>query len=291
MRFFLIAALIGSVAAFAGLRNTGTADEHTVGRAVPAAQQVSMDGIDHTSWNALLQKYVNDQGQVNYKAWKASQADSAALDAYLNHLSTASTTTEATAASQLAFWINAYNAVTVKGILQVYPTTSIRNHTAKVVGYNIWKDLLLIVGDNQISLDSMEHKVLRKMGEPRIHFAIVCASHSCPRLLNQAYTADQLDEQLTLNTQNFFANAENFQYDAARQQFRLSSIMSWFGEDFGQNQAEQLATIAPYLPTREAYNAAINNRVRVSYLEYDWSLNEQKEQAQPRRRQQGSGSR
>lgn len=290
MRFFLVALLVGGVAAFTGLRNSGSADQMTVGKAVPAAQQVSMDQIDHSDWNTLLQKYVNDAGQINYKAWKASEADSAALDAYLNNLSTASTSTEATAQSQLAFWINAYNAVTVKGILQVYPTTSIRNHTAKVVGYNIWKDLLLIVGDSQISLDSMEHKVLREMGEPRIHFAIVCASHSCPRLLNQAYTANALDEQLTLNTKNFFANAENFQHDAQRQRFRMSSIMSWFAQDFGQNQAAQLATIAPYLPTREAYDAAVNNRVGVSYLEYDWSLNEQKEEAQPSRRQ-GSGSR
>ena len=193
----------------------------TVGRAVPANQQVSMDRIDHSTWNQLLQKYVNEQGEVNYKAWHASAADRQALDSYLNTLSTASTTTPAARESQFAFWINAYNAVTIKGILREYPTTSIRNHTAKLLGYNIWKDLLLTVGDTQISLNDMEHEVLRKMGDPRIHFAIVCASHSCPRLLNQAYTAQDLENQLLMQThKQFFANPENFQYDVNQRQFR-----------------------------------------------------------------------
>ncbi len=290
MKTFMIAMLIGGTAAIAGVSGINSGEKNVVGRAVPAAQQVSMDRIDHSTWDALLQRYVNEKGEVNYKGWKASQADSDALDTYLNHLSTASRTQEAAAQSQLAFWINSYNAVTVKGILREYPTTSIRNHTAKVVGYNIWKDLLLIVGDSKISLDSMEHKVLRKMGEPRIHFAIVCASFSCPRLLNRAYTAESLDEQLTHNTQNFFANPENFQYDAQRQTFRMSSILSWFAQDFGNDRAAQLGTIAPYLPSREAYDAAINNQVSVSYLEYDWSLNEPKEQA-PSRNRQGSDRR
>jgi len=246
-----------------------------VGASVPANQQVSMDQINPFNWDALLKRYVDENGNVNYAAWKQSAADVQTLDAFLAHLSTANPNAQATPAAKLAFWINAYNAVTVRGILREYPTTSIRNHTAKLLGYNIWDDLLLTVGGKPYSLNQMEHEVLRKMGEPRVHFAIVCASRSCPRLLAEAFTAQKLDAQLTLNTKVFFANPGNFQYDAAGRKFQLSSILEWFGKDFGSNQAAQLRTIAPYLPSREAYDAALANSVSVSYLEYDWGLNDQ----------------
>ena len=180
----------------------------TVGRATPTKQQVSFDRIDHSAWDALLKKYVDAQGQVAYQAWKNSAGDSQVLDAYINSLSRANTQTQASREAKLAFWINAYNAVTVKGILREYPTTSIRNHTAKVFGYNIWQDLMLTVGNSTYSLEDMEHKVLRKMGEPRVHFAIVCASYSCPRLLNEAYVAARLEKQLTINTRVFSRMSE-----------------------------------------------------------------------------------
>jgi len=137
----------------------------------------------------------------------------------------------------------------VKGILREYPTSSIKNHVAKLVGYNIWDDLLLNVGEQNYSLNDIEHKVLRKMGDPRIHFAIVCASISCPPLLNGAYTAENLDAQLTNNAKRFFADPTNF---AATSQgatsphgeLKLSKILSWFAGDFGPNQAAQLRAIA-----------------------------------------------
>ena len=236
-----------------------------------------MDKIDHQLWDQLLRKYVNDKGLVNYAAWKKSQADSSALDAYLNTLSTANSNLPASREAKLAYWINAYNAVTVKGILREYPTSSIRNHTARVIGYNIWKNLLLTVGDSQISLDSIEHKVLRTMNEPRIHFAIVCASISCPRLLNEAYTSEKLEQQLVVNSKDFFANSQNFAFDRNRNQFQLSAILKWFGTDFGSDQAAQLKAIGPYLPTEQARSAAASGRrARVSYLEYDWGLNDVK---------------
>jgi len=247
----------------------------TLGRNVGAGQLVSMDQVDHSAWDALLKRYVDESGNVAYAQWQKSAADVQALDTYLTTLSAASAQSRASKPAQLAFWINAYNAVTVRGILREYPTTSIRNHTAKAFGYNIWDDLLLTVGGNSVSLNQMEHEVLRKMGEPRIHFAIVCASRSCPRLLNEAYTAEKLDEQLTRNTQAFFAHPGNFQYDAGRRQMQLSSILKWFGEDFGNGQAAQLRTIAPYLPNRQAYDAAVANAVSVSHLDYDWGLNDQ----------------
>ncbi len=136
----------------------------SLGSAVPPNQQVSMDRIDHSTWDALLRKYVDNGGRVNYQAWKSSEADRDALTQYLATLSTASTSRRASKPAALAFWINAYNAVTIQGILREYPTTSIRNHTARLYGYNIWKDLLLHVGENQVSLDQIEHEILRKIG-------------------------------------------------------------------------------------------------------------------------------
>ena len=245
-----------------------------VGRKVPANQRVSFDRIDHSTWDALLRKYVDTAGNVDYTTWKRSAADVRTLDQYLNTLSAADPRQRSTKNAALAFWINAYNALTIQGILREYPTTSIRNHTARLYGYNIWKDLLLVVGDGQYSLEQIEHEVLRKMGEPRIHFAIVCASHSCPRLLNEAYTADKLQQQLAANTQNFFANPENFRYQNGT--FFVSSILKWFAEDFGNNSAAQLRTIAPHLPDRASQQAALRGAGRIVYLDYDWSLNDQK---------------
>jgi hypothetical protein len=246
----------------------------TLGRSVASSGQVSMDRLDHGAWHALLQKYVDTNGNVDYTGWQRSESDMRALDGYVNMLSHAGPGIRASRESQMAFWINAYNAVTVKGILREYPTSSIRNHTAKVLGYNIWHDLLLSVGGKSYSLDQIEHKVLRPMGDPRVHFAIVCASHSCPRLLNEAYTTQKLEQQLVTNTRVFFANKENFRYSNGT--FYLSSILQWFDTDFGSNQAAQLRTIAPYLPDRTSQQAAASGSGRVSYLDYDWSLNDQK---------------
>ena len=246
-----------------------------VGRAWPAAERVSMDKVDHAAFDALLKKYVDGRGMVAYAKWKASAADVAALDAYLGKLSQGDRARIAGRNAKLAFWINAYNAVTIKGILREYPTTSIRNHTAKVFGYNIWDDLLLRVGDDEVSLNDIEHKILRKMREPRIHFAIVCASISCPKLINEAYTAAKLDKQLAANARDFFADRGKFQYDASGSRISISPILKWFGEDFGANTAAQMATVSPYLPA-DAQKLARSGRARVSYLDYDWGLNDQK---------------
>lgn len=236
---------------------------------------VSMDDVSHAPWDALLKKHVDADGYANYQAWHASGADRQALTAYLNSLSQANPQTQASRDATLAFWINAYNAVTVHGILREYPTSSIRNHTAKLFGYNIWKDLKLIVAGQGYSLEHIEHQILRKMNEPRIHFAIVCASIGCPRLLNEAYTAKAVQSQLDINAKDFFSREQNFRYDARGGQFHLSSIMSWFGEDFGNGQAAQLRTISKWLPDRASQAAAQSGAGRVSFMDYNWNLNDQ----------------
>ncbi|MFM8475884.1 MAG: DUF547 domain-containing protein [Planctomycetaceae bacterium] len=210
---------------------------------------------------------------VNYAAWHKSPQDRGQLQQYLSRLSQASPGIKASRAGQLAFWINAYNATTLEGILQVYPTTSIRNHTARVAGYNIWKDLPLLVGGNLHSLDAMEHQVLRKMGEPGIHFAIVCASIGCPRLLNEAYVPDRLEEQLAMNTRDFFSRPQNFQLDKSGT-MHVSSILDWFGGDFGDSQQAQFTELQQYLP-ENAQRIAVSPNARVVFQDYNWSLNAQ----------------
>lgn len=259
--------------AIGGMQWRGSLDV-VVGQPWPAEEQVSIDMIDHGVWNELLRKYVNDRGEVDYAAWLASSDDSARLESYLNALSRADPTQPAERSAKLAFWINAYNALTVQGILREYPTSSIRNHTG-AVGYNIWKNLLLRVGGETYSLDAIEHDILRKMEDPRIHFAIVCASVGCPRLLNEAYVASRLDEQLDENARAFFSQNQNFRIDESSETVYLSSILNWFASDFGADATAQLQAIAPYLPSEEARSYIESAQPSIEYLDYDWSLNKQ----------------
>lgn len=246
--------------------------EEQAGRAWPANQQVPIDQVNHQTFDQLLKKYVDTNGGVNYQAWHQSQSDRAALTQYLEHLSCANPDLPSSRPAVLAYWINAYNAVTIEGILRVYPTTSIRNHTAKVVGYNIWKDLKFIAGSKRVSLEDIEHKILRKMNEPRIHFAIVCASIGCPRLLNEAYVPDRLDQQLVINTTDFFNRRQNLKVTGNT--LRLSEIISWFGSDFGANQQQQMQVLSPYFPP-QAQALVAGGNYRVQFLDYDWNLNSQ----------------
>jgi len=240
-----------------------------------ARSHVPLDRVDHSTWDRLLKKYVDQDGMVNYAAWKASETDRTALKEYLAALGQADPQAKTTKEGKLAFWINAYNALTVYGILEVYPTSSIRNHTAKVVVYNIWKDLLLPVGDKKYSLDAIEHRALRKLGEPRIHFAIVCASIGCPRLRNEAYTPAKLEAQLADNTRDFFARRKNLQVDSANRRVQVSSILDWFGKDFAPTPQKALASLAEYMPDQASKRLIASEDFSVSYLDYDWNLNEQ----------------
>ena len=247
----------------------------TVGATTNILERKSFDKVDHSAWDGLLQKYVNEAGMVNYKGWKASASDMKALNSYLDNLSGVNQLLSSKAPARKAFWINAYNALTIYGILKVYPTSSIRKHTAKVFGYNIWKDLYLRVGDGKYNLHGMEHNILRKTGDFRIHFAIVCASIGCPRLLNNAYVASKLSSQLNENARNFFEQKRQFRYDKSTSTFYLSSILDWFAKDFGKTKKDQLKAISKYLPTEEAKAAALAGDVSIKYLDYNWDINKQ----------------
>ena len=269
-----LALFFGCMAVGCFVLNSSVQAQQTAGKQWPVAQQVSMDSIKHESFNKLLKKYVDKNGMVNYKAWHASTTDRSTLTTYLEHLGQASFNQPAQRNAQLAYWINAYNAVTIEGILRVYPTKSIRKHT-KPVGYNIWKNLKLHVADKKINLEDIEHKVLRKMNEPRIHFAFVCASIGCPRLLNEAYSAEKMEQQLTVNTKDFFSRSQNLQIDPNSKQIKLSKLLEWYGSDFGGDINTQLAAYQKYWPA-EAVQAVAQGGFSTGYLSYDWNLNAQR---------------
>ncbi len=237
-----------------------------------ATSRAGFEQYDHRVWDNLLQKYVDRDGNVDYTSWQTNQQDRAALLNYLLGMSAVDTSLGSNRQSEMAFWINAYNALTIEGILQVFPTKSIKDHAPDANGFNIWDDFKLPVAGNEYSLNDIEHQILRKMGDPRIHFAIVCASKGCPQLLQRAYFAESLDQQLTYGATLFFHTQGKFGYDLQQRQIALSPIIQWFGEDFGRTDAERLQYLAQFMP-QDAARLAANGSPTISYLEYDWSLN------------------
>ena len=235
--------------------------------------RVGFEQYDHRTWDALLQKYVDQDGNVDYATWQSNQQDRSTLMSYLRGMNTIDTSLNSSQQSQMAFWINAYNALTIEGILQLYPTKSIQDHAPDANGFNIWDDFKLPVGGTEYSLNDIEHQILRKMGDPRIHFAIVCASKSCPQLSQRAYFPNSLDEQLTYSSTLFFHTPGKFSYDLQRGQLGLSRIIQWFGEDFGRSDQERLQYLAQFMPA-DAARLATNSSATINYLEYDWGLNE-----------------
>jgi hypothetical protein len=246
-----------------------------VGQACTEPNRPSFADIDHKPFNDLLRKYVDDRGLVAYARWKTSAGDMQALDAYLIRVGCVDRSKDAPKAAHIAYWINVYNALTLKGILREYPIRSIRDRASTFGGYNIWKDLLLWVDNRLLSLDDIEHLILRRMAEPRIHAALVCGSKGCPPLSNRVYTPADLDEQLTANARRFFARPSSYQVDPNSPTIYLSPLLQWYGGDFGATTAEQLRALQPLLPDAAAAPQRDRPAARVRFLDYDWSLNDQ----------------
>ena len=232
------------------------------------------DRVDHSVYDGLLKKYVDDRGMIDYRTWKAR--DVGTLDGYLDMLKGVDPDGLRDRNEVFAFWINAYNALTIRGMLHFYPTSSIRDHVS-LLGYSIWKDYKINVRGTEYSLDDIEHEILRKMDEPLVHFALVCASIGCPPLMTEAFTAEHLDRQLRQNTLVFFADPSKFRADPGNQTVWLSPIMDWYKDDFGKNRRARLDFIAPYVPDDAARALLRRKDVAVDYLHYDWGINEQRE--------------
>jgi hypothetical protein len=212
--------------------------------------------IDHKQWNALLQKHVSDNGNVDYIGF---QKDQVALQSYLELLSKNLPEKSWAREAILAYWINAYNAYTVKLILDNYPVKSIKKID------NPWDREFFTLGTKKYSLGEIEHKILRKMNEPRIHFAINCASFSCPNLANEAYTEDKLEQQLTHVTKRFIN--DNSKNTIATNKADISQLFDWFSGDFKKN-----GSVIDFI--NKYSKVQINAKAKISYKEYNWNLNE-----------------
>lgn len=212
--------------------------------------------INHQQWTSLLKKHVSPNGAVDYKAF---QKDHKALNDYINFLSLNAPSKLWSKIEILAYWINAYNALTIQLIIEVYPLKSIKNI------WRPWSKKLIVVEGKKLSLDTIEHEILRKMNEPRIHFAIVCASKSCPKLQNSAFEASNLDLVLENATKEFINDQEK--NSISKKVVKLSKIFKWFAADFPKNKAF-IKFLNRYSTTKIDLDAKIN------FLNYDWSLNE-----------------
>lgn len=209
--------------------------------------------IDHSEWSTLLHNYVEDNGLVDYKGFFKEKGK---LENYLNALSNQVPTDKWPVQEQLAYYINLYNAHTVHLILENYPVKSIKDINGA------WTKDFVQIGEKELSLGALEHSILRKMNEPRIHFAINCASGSCPKLLNEAFIGDKLDDQLNTVTRAFI-NSEN--NSISNDNLELSKIFKWYKGDF--MDGDLITYINQYADVKIAPKAQIH------YKEYDWSLN------------------
>ena len=218
-------------------------------------KEVSPEAFDHDSFNHLLQNYVSNEGNVNYKGIKTQRA---ALKNYITSLSNNMPTKDWSKADKLAYWMNAYNALTIDLILRNYPVNSIKDIK------NPWDQRLWKLGDKWYNLNQIEHDILRKMDEPRIHFGIVCASFSCPKLQNKAFTASNLEEQLTTATREFLADEKR--NSISENSLKLSKIFKWFSSDFTKN-GKLVDFINAYT------DIEISSKAKKSFREYNWDLN------------------
>lgn len=250
---------------------------------------------EHRLLDQVLQKHV-ENGLVNYRAL---QADAETLDRYLQALAGVDPKAYEnwTRPQKLAFWINAYNAYTLRVILDHYPVTRsifadpLRRYPAdsirQIPGVWGWRKWPVMGG--KFTLDQMEHTILRQqLVEPRVHFVLVCASRGCPLLENRAFDAQRLEDRLDRAAMNYLYRDRKIQIDRERNAVRLPQIMNWFAEDFAPDpqaagffERYPREAIGPLTWIYRYANAADREfmrqgRFELSYLEYDWALNDRR---------------
>lgn len=237
----------------------------------------SADNPSHQLFTEILRDYVHE-GRVNYRELRNDNR----LAVYLEQLAAANPEAIADNNTQLAFWINAYNAYTLKVICDNYPVKSINDlHTGglivgTVLKKTIWDKELAIINGKKLTLNQIEHEIIRRrFKEPRIHFALVCAAKSCPPLRSEAFEGERLDEQLDDQGRIFFSQPDKNFFDAEKKVARLSKILDWYEEDFGKNDVEVLQYVSRFLPEKVAVSIQADpKKWKIEYTDYDWSLNE-----------------
>lgn len=221
-------------------------------------------------FDAVLSRYVSKDGLVNYKGLKGDKE----FMKYIKYLSNTGTETMPSEKHRLAFWINAYNAFVLNGVLEEYPIKSVLDVGWLPHSFFIRKKFKIRHG--MITLRAIENEKIRgAFKEPRIHFAINCASMGCPKLLTEAYRAEKLEQQLEAQAKFFINNKTKNYLDKENNILYLSSIFKWYAGDFIKNGEKIEDYVAKYLNAEDA-EFLRNNKVAVKYLDYDWGLNEQK---------------
>ena len=226
--------------------------------------------VDHSPWDALLKRYVDADGRVAYRDLQAH--DRPAFERYLATLAQAQVE-GMTEAEEKAFWINAYNAAIVNGVLQGYTAENVFARKRFFSWYT------LPVAGKDRSPDEIEHQILRKkFHDPRIHFALVCASTSCPKLRREAYVAERVDQQLTEAAHAFINDPARNRLDP--QQLALSRIFQWFAEDFVRSAGSVPRFVQRFVndDKRKTLETKADD---LHYLQYNWTLNAQDGQRVP----------
>lgn len=242
---------------------------------------------DHSTWTALLKRHVvvSDGGRTSRVDYAAFARDRAALREYLGNLS-AVTPTEYAAwprARKLAFLIDAYNAFTIEKVLTRYPDLKSIRDFGTVFG-NPWKDRFFTLLGRRRHLDGIEHDLIREPGafdDPRVHFALNCASVGCPMLREEAYVADRLDRQLDEQVVRFLGDRSRNRF--ADGQLHVSQLFDWYERDFSggargvRSVPQFLGMYAGLLADAPADRKLVEQgRAQVRYLDYDWTLNDAK---------------
>jgi len=214
-----------------------------------------------STFNELLKNNVDTKGNVNYANLKKNEAK---LDKYLSYLNSTTPPSSWSKNKQKAFWMNAYNAYTIKTILENYPVKSIRKITQK--GKSAWDTPLAKVGGKTYTLNHIEHKILRaKLFDARIHVGVNCASGSCPKLHNKAFTEANVNSELEYLMKEFVNDPTRNNISNSKK-IALSEIFNWYKGDFTKK-----GSLVDYL--NKYAKTAISPKAKISHLKYDWNLN------------------
>lgn len=251
--------------------------------------------FSHEDFDGVLHRFVDEQGRVDYPALKRDTRD---LERYYLLLSTYSPDSHPdlfpTEQSKLAYWLNAYNATVIKTVVTYYPITGVGDirppwlffFLPQKSGFFLFQRVTF--GGKTTSLYFLEHRVIRKrFADPRVHFALNCASGGCPRLPRQAFTAEHLDEQLDHEARKFLAEERNFTIDHEGKTVSLSSIFDWYESDFltwlqrtfPARKATLLDYVALYVSTEKAKELQRAASYDIGFIPYDWRLNDQRGRA------------
>lgn len=235
-----------------------------------ASSAESMQSVDHSAWDNLLNRYIEDDDGLHRFAYvRVSEQDRRSLDGYLDALQQISVT-ELHSGEQFAYWVNLYNALTIDLILDHYPVESIREITEGLLSFGPWKMPLATVEGKELTLDQIEHEILRPIfRDPRIHYVVNCASVGCPNLQREALTRENTERLLEQAAKQYINHPRGVRFDG--EALILSKIFQWYGDDFGSSDAEIIDHLIRYAEAPLARQ--LQSTSSIGDFDYDWSLN------------------